>query len=300
MEIIKGRQRAPFNILLHGEPGVGKSYWASQLPAPLFMGAEEQDELNADKLPQVKSWSEVGPQLDWVLNKDHGYKTLVIDTIDSLESLLHKHILDSDPKKPTAMARAHGGFGAGYNMALNMMAGLRDKLSVIRSQKQMNITIICHTVTKKISDPTALAEYDEHKLTLHDKVESLLSDWVSAVLYMKLNVEKQDGERFAFGDGKKMLMCEKRPGFLAKNRYQLPAQLEVIFDEPAKTFLEGLDRFYQGESRKPEEIFQNILGLLENVQDQELIGKVMQTIEKQTTASALEKTEARLKELING
>lgn len=299
MEIIKGRQRAPFNVLLHGVPGVGKSYWAAQLPKPLFVGAEEQDELDADKLPRISSWPDAINQLDWVLNNNHGYKTLVVDTIDSLETLLHKHILESDPKKPTAMVRAHGGYGAGFNMATTMMTQLREKLAEIRDKKKMNIVIICHTTTKKVSDPTALAEYDEHKLTLHEKCENLFVDWCSAVLFMRFEVEKQDGERFAFGDGRKVMMCEKRPGFLAKNRYQLPPQLDVIFDQPAKTFLDGLEKFYGGEKRKPDEIKQNILGLLENVQDQELIKKVMETLEKQKTAAALEKTEARLKELVN-
>lgn len=299
MDIIKGRNKAPFNVLLHGEPGVGKSFWASQLPKPLFLGAESQDELNADKLPKIADWKDVYGQLDWVLNNSHDYETLVIDTIDSLETLLHKHILETDPKKPTAMSRSHGGFGAGFNMALNMMAVLRDKLDLIRQQKKMNIAIICHTVAKKVSDPSALAEYDEHKLALHDKVESLFVDWCSAVLFMRFQIQKQDEEKFAYGSGEKVIMCEKRAGHLSKNRYQLPPEIPVVFDQPAKSFLDGLAKFYKGEGRKPEDVKQNILGLLENVTDQELIKKVMETIEKQKTTAALEKTEARIKELIN-
>lgn len=299
MQIIKGKIKKPFNILVHGIPGVGKSYFASQLDKPLFIGAEEQDELDADKAPRANSFKEFKEQLSWALNTDHGYKTLVVDTIDSIETLLHQHILDTDPKKTGSMAKAHGGYGAGYNMALNEMTHVRESLSQIREKKDMNIVIICHTVSKKISDPTAMAEYDEHKLTLHEKVESLFVDWVSAVLFMTFVVQKSDSEKFAFGDGKKVIYTEKRPGFLAKNRYKLPAQLEVEFDNPAGSFLRSLDLFYKGSDRKPEDVKQNILGLLENVNDQELIDKVMKTIEKQKTTAALEKTEARVKELIN-
>lgn len=300
MQIIKGKNRKPYNILIHGIPGVGKSYFASQLECPLFVGAEEQDELDAHKAPRVKTWAEFKEQINWFKNNKTDYKTLVIDTIDSVEALVHKHILETDPKKTGAMSTCWGGYGAGYSKALTEMTWLKESLSEIRDKKDVNIVIVCHTVTKKVSDPSAMAEYDEHKLALHDKVESLFVDWVSAVLFINFVVVKTDQDRFAFGDGKKVMYTEKRPGFVAKNRYQFPPEIPVEFDEPAKHFLEGLDKFYSGSKRSPDEVKKTILALLENVADQELVKKVMDTISKQKTTKALEMTEARLKELING
>ena len=55
MEITKGRKKKPFNILMMGQPGIGKSTWAAAAPKPIFMGGEEHDDTDADNFPQPKN-----------------------------------------------------------------------------------------------------------------------------------------------------------------------------------------------------------------------------------------------------
>jgi hypothetical protein len=298
MKVIKGIVKKPFAGIIYGPPGVGKSTFCKHLPEPLFMGADELDELDCARLEKPSSFDEFVTQLKWVRDNPHGYKTLCVDTIDSIESLLHQKILDSDKKGPKSMAKAHGGYGAAYGMALTAMTEVRDLLAEIRA-KGLNIMLLCHCISKKVSDPVIGSDYDEYQLTLHEKVQNLFIDWVSVVLFLRHETIKNSEDKYAFGDGSRIAFFEKRPGFVAKNRYNLPAEMKVDSDSPAKGFLDGIARFYSGSERKPEEVAANIMFLLENVADQELKIKVMDTIKKQTTTKALEATEARVKELIN-
>jgi GTPase SAR1 family protein len=299
VEIIKGIQRKPFAGMIYGPAGVGKSTFCKGLPSPLFVGADELDELGSDRLPKPKSYADFIDQLKWVRDNKQEHQTLCVDTIDSIETMLHQKILNEDKKSPKAMNKAHGGYGAAYGMALSEMTELRNILSEIRD-KGINIMLICHSVSKKVSDPVVQGDYDEYQLTLHEKVQNLFVDWVSVVIFLRHDTIKGQDEKFAFGDGSRIAYFEKRPGFLAKNRFNFPPELKIDSDNPAKAFLDGLEKFYSGSERKPYEVKKTILALLENVQDQDLIKKVMETIEKQKTTKALEMTEARLKELING
>lgn len=299
VEIIKGIKRKPFAGMIYGPAGVGKSTFCKGLPKPLFIGADELDELGADRLPKPKSFSEFITQLKWVRDNKQDHETLCVDTIDSIESLLHQKILNDDKKGARSMSKAHGGYGAAYGIALDEMTQIRDILSEIRD-KGLNIMLLCHSLSKKVSDPVVQGDYDEYQLTLHEKVQNLFVDWVSVVIFLRHDTIKGQDEKYAFGDGSRIAYFEKRPGFLAKNRYNFPPELKIDSDNPAKPFLDGIDKFYSGAQRKPEEVKKTILALLENVTDQELVKKVMDTISKQKTTKALEMTEARLKELING
>jgi septin family protein len=40
MEIIRGKKKKPFNVMLLGTPGIGKSTWAASCPSPIFITAE--------------------------------------------------------------------------------------------------------------------------------------------------------------------------------------------------------------------------------------------------------------------
>lgn len=298
MKIIKGIQRKPFAAMIYGPGGVGKTTFCKDLPKPLFIGADELDELDADKLPKCKSWIEAKSQLTWILNSKPEYKTICVDTIDSLEILLHQSIIESDKKGAKNMAKAHGGYGAAYSIALSEMTEFRDLLASLR-ENGYNIMLLCHSTTKRVSDPVVLSDYDEYKLTLHEKVENLFVDWVSAVIFLRHETVKDLEEKYAFGSGKRVAFFEKRPGYVAKNRYNLPSQAVIDNEHPASVFLTGLEDFYNGKKRTLEEIRKNIIFLSENISDQQLLDKIKDSLNNDSIQH-LESVERRVKELING
>jgi hypothetical protein len=298
MEIIRGKKKKPFNVMLLGIPGIGKSTWAASCPSPIFITAEEIDELDAARLPQLTKFDQIFEALDFVKKHDE-FKTVVIDTIDSVERLLHQKILEKDPKGGGSMAKAHGGYGKAYDMALTEMTKVKDVLRDLRDSHGKNIVLLCHTKTKKTADTIIGAEYDEFKSTLHEKVESLFVDWVSAVLFANYVTHLKDSDNsrdFALGDGERIILTEKRPGHLAKNRYELPYELEMPIENPSAPFVSYYEAFYGGRQRSEKEIRDSIQGLVRRIDDENLVQKIVESVNKAKGLSGLVAIEKRIKE----
>lgn len=300
MKIETGKIKKPFIILCHGTQGVGKSTFAASLERPLFIGTENTDEIDTDRDEKTKSVAHFKEQINYLLTNDHKYKTLVVDAIDGIEQMAVAEIINSDTKtKNPSLNRVHGGYGAGSDMLVKDMLDLRESLQSLRDVKGMNLCILCHTKTKNTIDPVAGATYDEFKLSLSDKTENIWLDWVSAVLFMTDVVEKSDEEKFAFGRGEKIIYTQRRPGSVAKNRYDLPYELEMPIDNPSGPFMEGYNNFFSGVGRTDDEIKMNIKSLVDaNIIDKDLAGKVFMSVEKAKNNKSLAAIEKRVIERI--
>lgn len=80
-----------FKFLIYGQPGAGKSTFASKFPDAIFIPTEpglnflECHTLeNDDGEPMVcRSWTDVQKAIKLIVGNDHQFKTVVIDTIDN-------------------------------------------------------------------------------------------------------------------------------------------------------------------------------------------------------------------------
>ena len=90
----------PLRIALFGVPGVGKTTFAAQAPAPIFLCAEDgAGFLDAQAFPKPSSWGDVLEAVQELMHGEHSFKTLVIDTLDALEALCWEHVCKSQPGK---------------------------------------------------------------------------------------------------------------------------------------------------------------------------------------------------------
>jgi hypothetical protein len=268
MQIISGRIKKPFAIVVFGIPGIGKSTFASHAPSPIFLGAEENDELDVNRLPMAKTFEEFNKQLDYVLSLPIGqYKTVVIDTIDSVEKLLHRQILNDDPKAKGAMGKAHGGYGKAYEIAETEMLSVREKLKTMRDQMGMNVILLAHSKKRQSTDTILGFQHDTYELTLHERVQNVFVDWVSAVLfanyvtYFKEDVNSE--KMFASGEGERLLLTEKRPGHLGKNRYSMPYKIALEFSAFEKCY----NDFFNNKPLDPNQLRESIMGACELLQN---------------------------------
>ena len=297
MEIISGRKLKPFTIVLCGTPGIGKTTFASGAPAPIFIGAENNDELESDRLPIPKSWDEFLAQIRHVSTQKNRWKTLVVDTVDSVDLLLTKKILDQDKSQSRSMQKAHGGYGVARDLAQQEMINVRNMLQAIRDEQGMNILILAHTSKTNVEDTVMGMAYSSYELNLHHKVQSVWVDWVACVLFANFVARRQKDETnrskiFAMGDGERVVFTEKRPGHIGKNRYNLPFEMPLDFEFFYQKYLD----FYNQKKRSEEEIRSNILAMSANIKDPERKEKVLNSI-KSADVKKLEQIEGRLKEL---
>jgi len=133
--------KAP-RILIHGVSGVGKTTFASEANAPVFLQTEDGlGTLNVAHFPLARTWDEVLEALTALYKEAHDYRTLVIDSVDWLEPLIWARTCKDNGWASIEDA----GFGKGYVSALAYWRRYVDALNALRDERGMTIIQIAHT-----------------------------------------------------------------------------------------------------------------------------------------------------------
>lgn len=220
-KITSGKLNEPMRLVLYGKDGVGKTELASQFPDPIFICAEQgTGHLDVNRFPEPKNFTEVEEMIKYLQDKGK-YKTLVIDTLDWMEALLHKRCETELGKELSKI-----GYNKGYEYALEKT---RDFVNLLKTvSKTMNVVCLAHSRIRTFQDPGTGSGYDRYQLALRDDTANVWRQWADAVLFLDYQVFKRDSEdRFAQGEGKRIMYTEERPSHQAKNRYSLPFSLDM-------------------------------------------------------------------------
>lgn len=87
--ITRGRTLDAPRIILYGMEGIGKSTFAANFPAPIFIQTEDGlGMIDCAKFPLAKSFDEVFQELVALETEPNEFKTIVIDSLDWLERLI--------------------------------------------------------------------------------------------------------------------------------------------------------------------------------------------------------------------
>lgn len=312
-KLIKGRVKKPVSLMIYSTAGGGKSTLASGFPSPVFLGPEENDELDVARFPIVKSYNEIITYLNEIiqgLHQKEGFKTLVIDSIDMIEKIIHRDIEKSENK---SIVLCRGGFGKAYKESYNKLCIIKEKLEIIRDKCKMNIVILCHCVKNKFVDPLLATEYDTYELPLHKSgkadASEIFVDWVSAVLFLNFKTSKSEDGRFASGTDERVLYTEYRPSHIAKNRFGFPSEIELETTLDARInankILGMVDEFYSGKrhtnlamsekdilTHKVKEMINQVLDADTRIKIVEFVNANLENIE------ALNNTKVRLEEIL--
>ena len=84
----------PPRILIYGEPKKGKTTIGYQAPNPVFIQTEDglQAMPAANAFPVAQSYEDVVKYMAELYNEEHNFNTLVVDSMDWLEVLIHKKV----------------------------------------------------------------------------------------------------------------------------------------------------------------------------------------------------------------
>lgn len=225
----KNTSISPPRILMYGVNGIGKTTFGSAAPNPVFILTERGlGKIKADFF-EVDSFQQVVECIESLLNEEHKFQTLVIDSIDWLEALLFTHVAKEADKQNIADI----GYGKGYSIAEDRWFDLTRLLDQLIEVKKMSIILIGHALVKKYDNPDT-ESYDRYRLDMHEKSARVLIDWSDIVLFSnyKVYVQTTEGsfnkkEHKGIGNGERVMYSEERPAFIAKNRYGLPPELPL-------------------------------------------------------------------------
>jgi hypothetical protein len=238
--ITKGRRPRYIWALIYGTDGIGKSTWASHAPNPIFVGAEKgTEQLDVARFPQTESIGDLFAQLRTLQTEKHGYQTVVLDSLDWIEPVIWKAVCDEG--KVENIEAFGGGYGKGYVRALDLWRTLIKELAVLN--QSMHVLLIGHAQIKSFQDPELPSAYDRYQLKINDKAAALVREAADAVLFARFETElvrSQGVKAKVRGEGKRIMYTESRPGFDAKNRFNLPFVMSLDW----KTFGDVIRAFY--------------------------------------------------------
>jgi hypothetical protein len=229
MKIVKGKLARPVRVLIHGTEGVGKSTFAAGAPTPVFVCAEDGTaQLNVERFPEPRTFGDVLSAVDALSVEEHGYQTVVIDTLDWIEPLVHEHVCRVGKKDSIE----DFGYGKGYVAALDQWRILVSRLDALRASRGMHVVLVAHSWIRPFADPEG-ASFDRYELKLHKSAAGLVKEWSDAVLFASYEqASVKDGQRTrGVSTGARIMRTERRAAFDAKNRFGLPFELPLAWSE---------------------------------------------------------------------
>lgn len=226
-----GEEKKPARLLFHAVQGVGKTTFASQAPHPVFVPCEDGlASVDVDAFPLARSYSDVMEALASLYTEDHAFESVVLDSLDWLEPLIHAEVCQrngwNNIEEP--------GYGKGFAAALNLWREYFDGVDALRNDKNMWVIQIAHTDVKKFSPPDG-EPYDRYRIKLNEKAAAICLEHSDAVMFGNYvisttaadSADKSNKKVRAVGGGQRVVYTAERPAFIAKNRYSLPEKIMV-------------------------------------------------------------------------
>lgn len=228
--IEKGKYVKPWITLVYGPEKIGKTTFAADSESPIFLDTQDGSFNHAVDRWAVKSWEDILEAVKVLTEKDHAYKTLVIDTISDVEAFLWNHICRKERKK--SIEKCCGGYSRGYNVAVELWRVLLNDIKIMQREKEINVLLIGHKGINKYSNPSG-PDYDKYDIKLHKKASELFRELSDNLLFadFKVFVQKDEKEKAkAFGGEERILYTVGKAAFNAGNRHNLPPEMPMSWD----------------------------------------------------------------------
>jgi DNA polymerase III delta prime subunit len=227
-------------VIIYGPQGVGKTTFGAEAPDAVLLPTEEGGGiLTVKKFPLITDYDTLMKRIGQLLDQEHDRKTVVLDSLDHLEPLIWAETCRSNGWQSIEQEA----YGKGYLAALEPWREVMSGLNALRDERGMSVVMTAHADVKRFNSPTS-DPYDRYRIKLQDRASALVQEYADAVLFAKVQeattqIEEGTGKakkvtRRGVSGGKRILYCEERPAFLAKNRYDLPAEMPLEWSNFAK------------------------------------------------------------------
>ena len=231
-----GKQKVPPRLCIYGGHGIGKSTLASQFPAPIFISTEDGlNALDVTSFPRARALADVVDNIKTLLKEEHDFKTVVVDSVDWLiEPLISDSINAQYDEKQQS-------FGKGQMFMAEEFREILQGLEALTIKRNMNVVLIAHAAVVKFEDPRT-DPYDRYQPKLPKACNALLQEWVDVLAFaaFKVIIKKSEAKGFDTAkvrgttNGDRLLHFVENPAYAAKNRYNLPEDIEMTIDNLSK------------------------------------------------------------------
>jgi len=234
----KGAVSKPRKVIIYGPPKLGKSTLAASAINSLMIPTEDRvSHIACDKAPVIQNYSEITDIFDFLLkDKKHGYKRVIIDSLDWTEPLLHKHIcekkgyssLTDDHHKDTAFQK-----GLKY-VAVEGWKGFLHNLDVMRDSG-FDVIVVAHSHNITIHPPDS-DPYDKSVMKIDKNALAVVEEWADVIAFYDKEVFVTRDEKSLQKKGKAVTTNKRilhlsgiNPSMLNGNSFGLP-DAEVVLE----------------------------------------------------------------------
>lgn len=229
-------EKRPDVIVIHGVEGVGKSAFAAQFKEATFMMSENETGIlklmenglvpDCGYFPQFTKWQDVKDATAEVARSPDRPKTLVIDTLNGIESLLHAHVCktsyEGDMTKKGFLS-----YNEGPKACIPEWRTWLAQLDAVRAAGS-TVVLLSHTMVGKRKNPEG-TDYDQYVPQMHAETWSATHKFADMIIFMNFFVEVLDpGKKTekAIGGTKRVYHFESTAAVVAKNRHGIVSKLE--------------------------------------------------------------------------
>lgn len=226
-------------MVFYGPPGTGKTSLAANFRKPVFMTDDNEDGVETLKssglippevavFPAAAKWEDVNEQLAALYDGEHGYETLVIDSITGVGRINDADVCDKQFNGDWSK-KGFGDYGAGHTAAASQWVEFLCRLDKIRKKRNMTIVLLGHSRIKPFKNPFG-ADYDTYDVALGNKTWEATLRWADLALFLNYYTitTKEQGEKAKAKGGRQRIMyTENGAGYVAKNRHNLPAEIDM-------------------------------------------------------------------------
>jgi FMN phosphatase YigB (HAD superfamily) len=227
LNITRGVRREPPRIVIHGAPGIGKSTLASRAPSPLFIDLEHgTKQIDVARVDDIDTWEALLAALHALAADPGDFRTVVIDTLDRAEWLCWQHLCTKE--RVDSIEKIGRGFGKGFTAAYEQFRAFAAALEALR-RKGIAVIIIAHSKIEKAPED----DRERWTLKVHKQVAGLFYEMFDAILFARLEVftqKAESGKLRGIGDAR-VLETQEDPKWLAKNRYAMPRQIPLSWED---------------------------------------------------------------------
>lgn len=216
--------------LIYGVDGVGKTSLAAEWPDPVYLhtqGEEPPSNIDLQSPGVIESYDEMIELMTQLVVEDHDRRTVIVDSLDGFESLVWAKTCE---RLGVASIEAPG-FGKGYVEADQEWSYFIDGAAALK-QRGVAVVMLAHPEVVRFDSPIT-DPYSRYTVKLHKRSNALIREKSDIVAFMNYRttikekeVARQKTVAHGEGGGDRQIHLEERPGFLAKNRYQMPTVVQ--------------------------------------------------------------------------
>jgi len=221
----------PPRLVVYGVDGIGKSTFATGAPSPVWVPTVDGiAPTGMPSFPIVSAYPQVLEALRALARGGHTYRTVVLDSLDWIERLIHDWVATERGKENIEDI----GYGKGYTFAMEHWETVLKALDYLRD-KGMSVVCIAHAEIKRFDSPET-EPYERYQMKLHKSASALIREWADIVGFANREVIVESTDvgynkeaRRGVSTGRRVLYTDERPSHLAKNRYALPAKIDLTW-----------------------------------------------------------------------